>query len=357
MQASQLFEKFLKDKKESHFNYEDSVDYQISSGSLKLDIEMGGGIRPGIIRATGVSEGGKTSCGLAFARNFQQTVKNGFVLYFKSEGRLSEQMLERSGIDRDPEKFRVFESNSYEGTLECIRTFVRESKEGDFKCFFMIDSMDALVPDMDATKSFSEANKVAGGALLSADFLKKMALALSKRGHICYMISQVRSAVSINPYEKGDPKLTNASGGNAALHYSDWILEFQQRHGADLIRENPDDKKSNILGHYCKVIFRKTPNEKTHTEVKYPIKYNQTNGNSIWVEHEIFGILKQYNFLEKSGAWLKFDPEAHKELVKAGFDVPVQIQGAPKFLELLTANKSLTDFYYKKFKDSLSKKV
>lgn len=357
MQASQLFEKFLKDKKDSHYNYEENSDYCVSSGSLKLDIEMGGGIRPGIVRATGVAEGGKTSCGLAFAKNFQESVKNGFVIYFKSEGRLSERMLERSGVDRDPERFRVLESNSYENTLECIRTFVKESKENGFKCLFIIDSMDALVPDGDATKSFSEANKVAGGAVLSADFLRKMALALSKRGHICYMISQVRSAVSINPYEKGDPKLTNASGGNAALHYSDWILEFQQRYGADLIREDPDDKKSTIVGHYCKIIFRKTPNEKTQTEVKYPIKYNQKNGNSIWVEHEIFSILKQYNFVEKAGAWLKFDPEAIKELEKAKLQVPAQIQGATKFLEFLNENKKVTEFYYNKFKDSLSKKV
>lgn len=357
MQASELFEKFLKDKKETHYNFEKTEDYCISSGSLKLDIEMGGGIRPGIIRATGVSEGGKTSCGLVFAKNFQKTVKNGFVIYFKSEGRLSPKMIERSGIDTSPEKFRVFESNSYEATLECIRTFVRESKDADYRCFFMIDSMDALLPDGDINRSFSESNKVAGGAVLSGDFLRKMSLALSKRGHICYMISQVRSTVSINPYEKGDPKLTNASGGNAALHYSDWILEFQPRYGADLIRENAEDKKSPIVGHFCKIIFRKTPNEKTLTEVKYPIKYEQKDGTSIWVEHEIFAILKQYNFLEKAGAWLKFDPEAHKELTKAGFDVPVQLQGSAKFLEFLTENPLVTDFYYKKFKESLSKKT
>ena len=357
MEASKLFEKFLKDNKESHYNFESFDDYCVSSGSLKLDIEMGGGIRPGIVRATGVSEGGKTSCGLSFARNFQKTVKNGFVIYFKSEGRLSKQMIERSGVDVDPEKFRILESNSYEKTLECIRSFVKQSKESGFKCLFIIDSMDALVPDGDAERSFSEANKVAGGAVLSTDFLRKMALALSKRGHICYMVSQVRSTVSINPYEKGDPKLTNASGGNAALHYSDWILEFQMRHGADMIREDPNDKKSQILGHFCKVVFKKTPNEKTLVEVKYPIKYGQKNGESVWVEYEILSILLQYNFLEKAGAWFKFDPEAHKELVKAGFDVPVQFQGSSKVLDLLNSNKPLVDFYYKKFTESLSKKV
>ena len=86
--------------------------------------------------------------------------------------------------------------------------------------------MDSLVPKADLEKPPEEANKVAGGALLSSDFLRKMALGMTTRGHICYMISQVRSKVSINPYEKTDARVTNASGGNALLHYSDWILEF-----------------------------------------------------------------------------------------------------------------------------------
>ena len=29
--------------------------------------------------------------------------------------------------------------------------------------------------------------------------------------------------------------VTNASGGNAALHYSDWVVEFQPRYKSDLI--------------------------------------------------------------------------------------------------------------------------
>ena len=54
---------------------------------------MSGGIRPGILRASGISEGGKTSCALSFARNFQDTVENGMVVYIKSEGRLSQEMV------------------------------------------------------------------------------------------------------------------------------------------------------------------------------------------------------------------------------------------------------------------------
>ena len=64
---------YLKENKGDHYNFENTPDYTVSSGSLLLDIEMGGGIRPSIIRASGVSEGGKTSCALSFARNFQTT--------------------------------------------------------------------------------------------------------------------------------------------------------------------------------------------------------------------------------------------------------------------------------------------
>ena len=94
------------------------------------------------------------------------------------------------------------------------------------------------------------------------------------------MISQVRATVKINPYEKGDPKVTNASGGNAMLHYSDWILEFQPRWVKDLITTQPNGK-GDMLGHWCKIIFRKTPNEKTGTLVRYPIRYGQQDGKSI----------------------------------------------------------------------------
>ena len=65
---------YLEQNKGDHYNFEEDRVYSVSSGSLLLDIELGGGIKPGVVRATGVTEGGKTSCGLAFARNFQ---KNG----------------------------------------------------------------------------------------------------------------------------------------------------------------------------------------------------------------------------------------------------------------------------------------
>ena len=105
-----------------------------------------------------------------------------------------------------------------------------------------------------------------------------MALGLATRGHICFMISQVRSKVSVNQYVKEDPKLTNASGGNALMHYSDWIMGLK-RFQEDLIRR-AQLKDSKIIGHQCNIILRKL-NEKTGVRVEYPIKYGAQNGESV----------------------------------------------------------------------------
>ena len=180
---------------------------------------------------------------------------------------------------------------------------------------FIIDSMDSLVPKNDLEKPPEEANKVAGGALLSADFLRKMALGLTTRGHICYMVSQVRSKVSINPYERTDARVTNASGGNALLHYSDWIIEFQERHLKDIISTEANGK-GDLLGHWCKVVFKKSPNEKTGTLVRYPVRYGSKDGKSIWVEYEVVDMMLQWDMATRKGAWITISDELISEVKK-----------------------------------------
>jgi RecA/RadA recombinase len=339
---------YLKDHKDEHFNFEKEPQYVVSSGSLLLDIEMSGGIRPSIIRASGVSEGGKTSCALSFAKNFQDSVENSMVVYIKSEGRLSPEMLGRSGLDVSPEKLFIYKSNIFESVLQLMRELIMNNPT-ECKYFFIIDSMDAMVPKKDLDRSFEESDKVAGGSVLSSNFLKKMALGLSTKGHICFMISQVRSKVSLNQYEKTDPKLTNASGGNALLHYSDWILEFQPRYGGDMIPPK-DDKPE---GHYCKIIFRKTANEKTGTVVRYPIKYGRTGGRSVWVEYEVLLMLLQWKMAEAKGAWIIVADELIEELKKAGLEMDSKHQGMDNFRKYLERVEEICKYLFKKLKTAL----
>jgi len=344
----QQIKSYLDAHKDEHFNFENEPHYIVSSGSLLLDIEMSGGIRPSIIRASGVSEGGKTSCALSFAKNFQESVENSMVVYIKSEGRLSPEMLERSGLDISPEKLFIYKSNIFESVLQLMRELIMNNPT-ECKYFFIIDSMDAMVPKKDLDRSFEESDKVAGGSVLSSNFLKKMALSLSTKGHICFMISQVRSKVSVNQYEKTDPKLTNASGGNALLHYSDWILEFQPRYGGDTIPPK-DDKPE---GHYCKIIFRKTSNEKTGTIVRYPIKYGRTGGRSVWVEYEVLLMLLQWKMAEAKGAWIVIADELIEELKAAGLEMNSKHQGIDNFRKYLESEPEICKYLFAKFKNTL----
>ncbi len=337
---------YLKENKQFHLNYEPTYDYTVSSGSLMLDLEMGGGLKPSIFRATGISEGGKTSCSLSFAKNFLNTVENSFVFYVKAEGRLSEEMIDRSGIDKD--RFFIFKSNIFETVLDAIRGLISDNPK-DTRYFFVIDSIDALVPVNDLDKPFTEATKVAGGSVLASNFLKKMALPLTSKGHICTIISQVRSTVKINPYEKADPKMTNANGGNALLHYSDWICEFKQRYARDLIPPNSKEPE----GHWCKILFCKSSNEKTGVEVKYPIKYGRTGGKSIWVEYEILNMLKTFDMIKPSRAWITVEKSFIDELSENNFEIPEKVQGEEAFRKLLEDNPDLTKYLFNKFKKIL----
>ena len=213
--------------------------------------------------------------------------------------------------------------------------------------------MDSLIPSGDIDRSYAEATKVAGGAVLSSNFLKRMALPISTRGHICFMISQVRSTVSVNPYEKGDPKLTNATGGNALLHFSDWIFEFQKRHKNDQITSK-NSKDGNPDGHWCKIIFKKTPNETTGAEIRYPIRYGRTGGKSVWIEYEIFDSLVKWGFVEKAGSWVTVNQKLIDELKENNFEIPEKIQGEDAFTACLEENPELTKYLFTKLKETLT---
>ena len=196
--AKNRLSSFLKENKDDHYNYEEEVYYKVSTGSLNLDIATSGGLCPGLHRFIGMNEGGKTSEALEVMKNFLKTVKDSKALLFKAEGRLSKEIKERSGIKfvtsadewEDGTCF-VFECNIFETVSELMKDLIQNNDEGK-KYMFMLDSVDGLMTKGDSLKSMTEATKVAGGAVISSMLMKRISLALSKRGHMAIFISQVR---------------------------------------------------------------------------------------------------------------------------------------------------------------------
>ena len=362
--SSEVLSSFLKNNKEDHYNFEDDCDYKVSSGSLQLDIQLGGGFGPGLHRFCGINEGGKTSAALEVMKNFLRTVPNAKGFYIKAEGRLSNEMKERSGVTFTikPENWDVgtcfvFESNIYETVVDAMRNLVANNEEG-IKYYFLLDAVDGLITKGDLDKTFEDSNKVAGGAVIAANFMKRMSIALAKRGHIAVFISQVRADIKLDPYSKAPIRQTSATGGNALLHFANWILEFEPRFNGDLILQDPNNKKIDVeknpaIGHWAKVTVKKSPNEKTNLQIPYPIRYGRKNGTSIWVEKELVDLLYAWEFMIRSGAWVK-PSEDFIELVKdLSIQVPENFQGEKAVFKFIEDNPSLIKFLTSYFKNSI----
>jgi RecA/RadA recombinase len=363
--SKDILSTYLKDNKEDHYNYEEDVLYKASSGSLQLDIQLGGGFGPGLHRFCGINEGGKTSAALEVMKNFLRTVPNSKGFYIKAEGRLSEEMKERSGVPftTNPENWElgtcfVFESNIYETVVDAMRNLVAKNDE-KIKYYFLLDAVDGLITKGDLDKTFEDSNKVAGGAVIAANFMKRMSIALAKRGHMAVFVSQVRADIKLDPYSKAPIRQTSATGGNALLHFANWILEFEPRFNGDLILQDSTNKKIDleknpVIGHWAKVTVKKSPNEKTNLQIPYPIRYGRKNGTSIWVEKELVDLLYAWEFMNRSGAWVK-PADDFIELVKdLNITIPESFQGEKALFKFIEENPDLIKFLTNYFKNSIN---
>ena len=351
---------FLKSNKEDHYNFEESVNYKVSTGSLNLDMQTGGGLGPGLHRFVGFTEGGKTSASLEVMRNFLNTVPNSKGFYIKAEGRLSPEMQKRSGVKfvfdasewEDGTCF-VFESNIYETVVDAMRKLVVNNDEKN-KYMFIVDSVDGLIAKNDIVKTFEESVKVAGGAVIAANLMKKISIALTKRGHMAIFISQVRSDIKLDPYSSAPIRQTSATGGNALLHFANFIFEFEPRFEGDIILKDPNIKKPDpvknpIIGHNCKIYIKKSPNEKSKNRVTYPIKYGRSNGRSVWVEKEIVDMLLTWELVSRAGAWYTVSEDLVKIAKDIGVDMPEKFQGENAVFEFVEGNENLTKTLHKYF--------
>ena len=363
--SSEVLSTFLKNNKEDHYNFEDDFEYKVSSGSLQLDIQLGGGFGPGLHRFCGINEGGKTSAALEVMKNFLRTVPNSKGFYIKAEGRLSNEMKERSGVNFTIKADEwnvgtcfVFESNIYETVVDAMRNLVANNEEG-IKYYFLLDAVDGLITKGDLDKTFEDSNKVAGGAVIAANFMKRMSIALAKRGHIAVFVSQVRADIKLDPYSKAPIRQTSATGGNALLHFANWILEFEPRFNGDMILQDPNNKKIDLeknpaIGHWAKVTVKKSPNEKTNLQIPYPIRYGRKNGTSIWIEKELVDLLYAWEFMNKSGAWVKPSDDFIELIKELNIEVPENFLGEKALFKFIEENPELVKFLSNYFKSSIN---
>jgi hypothetical protein len=366
---------FMKTYEADHYNSNDNYfDYKVSTGSLKLDKETEGGLGPGIHRFMGITEGGKTSECLEILTNFLDTVENSRCVYIKAEGRLSEKMKKRVGrpfvtdiADWKAGTIFVLKSNVYDMIINFVHNLVHDNPL-DYRYCIVIDSMDALNLRADIEKAAANASKkpgakqeeerVAGAPLLTKRFLTKMSLPICELGHMVLMISQVSTEIKISQYGGGPSRKVSGTGGNAAMHFANWIFDYLGRSRGDLICKSsdaalaPDSVKNPILGHWAKVVVRKSENEKSEYLFKYPIKYGAVGRSSIWRSMEVVDKMMEWELISKGGSWLTFHETAIERSKKAGIELPVKVQGLAAAYEIFDKNQALSDLWYKYFVDN-----
>lgn len=319
----------------------------ISTGSFFFDQMIGGGFRSSSwSRFYAEPEHGKTAMGLAWAKQWQDFFKeNAFVTIFNAEGRISKDLIDRSGIDTQRERFRIIDTNNADFIYEVIERQVKES-DPKKRFFFLVDSTDACQRSVDLGKSFSEADKIGGSATIQSAAGKRLSLIFSRKGHHLYMTSQVRDKMNTHGPGAGGKA---PSGGNAPKFYSSLTGQIK-KHWSELdILENPSDPKSKKIGRIVNIALEKTYNESTGNIVAFPVKFGHVGG--VWKEYEAMMICQAWNFVEKSGAHYTFAEDFVKELEENGIKMDkVKFHGERQLREFFDERKDVSDYVHTKMR-------
>ena len=323
----------------------------ISTGSFLFDSVLGGGYRSaGWSRFYSEPEHGKTAQGLLWAKNWQDYWKSqgkiGLVILFNAEGRITNDLITRSGLNLSKEVLRIIDSNSADFIYSFTERMIAGSHK-DTRIFFLLDSTDACQRSCDKDKSLGEADKIGGTAAIISAAGKRLSLLFTLNSHHLYMTSQVRDSMSSGGIGQGSKK--TPSGGWAAKFYSSLTGRIATHWSGFSILENPSDKASKEIGRLAQIKLEKTPNETTGTTVLVPIRYGQKYG--VWKEYEAMMVAEQWGALKQSSAaWYEFEESLAQEMIEKGIITSNKFNGARIMRNLFDSNPDLTQFILDKYR-------
>ena len=357
-----LLGSLLKGYSEDHFNFIQNERIPISTGSLLLDSYIN--LKSGsVARFVGPLESGKSSQCLLIMANYLKTIQKSRALYIKSEGRLSEELQQRSGLkfvfseeEWDFGTIFVLESNIFEAVCDIVQSLLKNMYEKGEKLVFTIDSLDAMILKRDYEKKAEENVMPAGVPKMTKMFFRKLALPINKYDSLALLTSQYSETFKIDMYAKDKPQPVQGVGGSSVSHQPDWIFEYGIRYNSHYILENEDEKfdsiKNKYLGHVVTLIVRKSPNEKTGTVVKIPIKYGKV-GNSIWTSMEVGDMILAWSLVKKNKNTFEFDDSIIKEAQENSIEIKKEVVGKNNFYNYIEENPQVCDWFYNKFKNLL----
>ncbi len=264
------------------------------SGSIGLDIALGGGIPRGrIIEVFGPESSGKTTLALHMVSEIQKL--GGVAGFVDAEHALDPAYAKNIGVDID--NLYISQPDSGEQALEITETMVRSGAMD----IIVVDSVAALVPKAEIDGVMGDCH-VGLQARLMSQALRKLTGAISKTNCTVVFINQLREKVGVM---FGNPETT--TGGRALKFYSSVRLDVRR---IEAVKQSGE------------IVANKTRVKVVKNKVAPPFKqceFDITFGEGINTLGEIVDIGVEKGIITKSGAWIKIGDQncSGKEGAKA----------------------------------------
>lgn len=279
-----------------------------SSGSLSFDLALGGGFPKGrIIEIYGPESSGKTTLALHAIAEIQK--QGGQAAFIDAEHALDPAYARKIGVKTD--NLLISQPDNGEQALEICETLVRSGAVD----LIVVDSVAALVPQAEIDGDMGDAQMGLQARLMS-QAMRKLTGVISKTKATVIFINQIRMKIGVL---FGNPETT--TGGNALKFYASVRVDIRR------IGQLKDGER--IIGNRTKIKVVKNKISAPFRTAEFDIMYNEGISRS----GDVLDLAANYNILEKSGAFYKYNGatlgqgrEAVKRLFKEKPDLMAEIE-------------------------------
>ena len=262
---------------------------RFSSGSLALDIALGGGIPRGrIIEIFGPESSGKTTLALHAIAEAQRT--GGKAAFVDAEHALDVQYAKRIGVNID--ELLVSQPDDGEQALEITETLVRSGAVA----IIVIDSVAALTPRAEIEGMMGD-NHMGLHARLMSQALRKLTAIVGKTSCSVIFINQIRMKIGVM---YGNPETT--TGGNALKYYTSMRLDVRRN---DKIEGKDSAESEVIIGSRTRVKVVKNKIAPPFRQAEFDILY----AKGVSKEGDVLDLGLRTGLLQKTGHYIQYEGE------------------------------------------------